>query len=239
MISNINYVLSFIRAIEEIHFQFEEGGMRVLSSAAVALAALGFLSVAPTGARADLVLNNTNGFATCPSGGCGTITLGTETSTTLDVSYSAASGFFFHGGAVGLNLDVTAGTTFSIASSPVPSPLTTTAGSGNEDGFGSFNFIAQFSPSIHVTSGSFEIVLSGGTFLNPLLIANNNGGTFAAQMGCDAGTTGCTNSNALTGFVGGVAPVPEPSTWAMLILGFAGIGFMAYRRKSQGRFRFA
>lgn len=28
-----------------------------------------------------------------------------------------------------------------------------------------------------------------------------------------------------------VAPVPEPSTWAMLILGFAGIGFMAYRKK--------
>jgi Ice-binding-like/PEP-CTERM motif len=26
--------------------------------------------------------------------------------------------------------------------------------------------------------------------------------------------------------------VPEPSTWAMLLLGFAGIGFMAYRRKS-------
>jgi PEP-CTERM motif len=24
--------------------------------------------------------------------------------------------------------------------------------------------------------------------------------------------------------------VPEPSTWAMMILGFAGIGFMAYRR---------
>ena len=28
-----------------------------------------------------------------------------------------------------------------------------------------------------------------------------------------------------------VAPsVPEPSTWAMMILGFAGVGFMAYRR---------
>jgi hypothetical protein len=26
--------------------------------------------------------------------------------------------------------------------------------------------------------------------------------------------------------------VPEPSTWAMLILGFAGLGFMAYRRKN-------
>jgi PEP-CTERM motif len=28
------------------------------------------------------------------------------------------------------------------------------------------------------------------------------------------------------------ASVPEPSTWAMMVLGFAGVGFMAYRRKS-------
>jgi hypothetical protein len=27
--------------------------------------------------------------------------------------------------------------------------------------------------------------------------------------------------------------VPEPSTWAMMILGFMGVGFMAYRRKSK------
>ncbi len=27
--------------------------------------------------------------------------------------------------------------------------------------------------------------------------------------------------------------VPEPSTWAMMILGFAGVGFMAYRRRNQ------
>ena len=32
--------------------------------------------------------------------------------------------------------------------------------------------------------------------------------------------------------VGTVAAVPEPATWAMMILGFFGIGFMAYRRKS-------
>jgi hypothetical protein len=29
-----------------------------------------------------------------------------------------------------------------------------------------------------------------------------------------------------------VEGVPEPSTWAMMILGFAGIGFMAYRRRN-------
>ncbi|SHK60508.1 PEP-CTERM protein-sorting domain-containing protein [Bradyrhizobium lablabi] len=31
----------------------------------------------------------------------------------------------------------------------------------------------------------------------------------------------------------GISSVPEPSTWAMMILGFAGVGFMAYRRKSK------
>ena len=31
-----------------------------------------------------------------------------------------------------------------------------------------------------------------------------------------------------------VAAVPEPSTWAMMILGFLGLGFMAYRRKQPG-----
>jgi hypothetical protein len=28
-----------------------------------------------------------------------------------------------------------------------------------------------------------------------------------------------------------ISAVPEPSTWAMMILGFLGVGFMAYRRK--------
>jgi hypothetical protein len=31
-----------------------------------------------------------------------------------------------------------------------------------------------------------------------------------------------------------VFAVPEPSTWAMMILGFCGLGFMAYRRKQNG-----
>jgi hypothetical protein len=29
-----------------------------------------------------------------------------------------------------------------------------------------------------------------------------------------------------------IGAVPEPSTWAMMILGFAGVGFMAYRRRN-------
>jgi hypothetical protein len=33
--------------------------------------------------------------------------------------------------------------------------------------------------------------------------------------------------------------VPEPSTWAMMILGFMGVGFVAYRRKNKLAFRIA
>ena len=31
------------------------------------------------------------------------------------------------------------------------------------------------------------------------------------------------------------SPVPEPSTWAMMLLGFAGLGFAGHRRAKAGR----
>jgi hypothetical protein len=49
--------------------------------------------------------------------------------------------------------------------------------------------------------------------------------TTAGVVSQDAGTFG--NNGTL------ITAVPEPSTWAMLLLGFAGLGFMAYRRKAK------
>jgi hypothetical protein len=50
-------------------------------------------------------------------------------------------------------------------------------------------------------------------------------------------TTYTDNTGSQTPSVDGV---PEPSAWAMMILGFAGVGFMAYRRKqSEQAFRIA
>ncbi len=37
----------------------------------------------------------------------------------------------------------------------------------------------------------------------------------------------------LEGTTAAVPEPPEPSTWAMMVLGFAGVGFMAYRRRTQ------
>jgi hypothetical protein len=47
------------------------------------------------------------------------------------------------------------------------------------------------------------------------------------------GVNGCCNGGILLDAVS-VSAVPEPATWAMMILGFFGIGFMAYRRKQNG-----
>lgn len=38
------------------------------------------------------------------------------------------------------------------------------------------------------------------------------------------------DTDGLDNVVLNVNAVPEPSTWAMMFLGFAGVGFMAYRR---------
>ena len=36
-------------------------------------------------------------------------------------------------------------------------------------------------------------------------------------------------------FFSGTAGVPEPATWAMLLMGFAGLGFAAFRRSGKTR----
>jgi hypothetical protein len=43
---------------------------------------------------------------------------------------------------------------------------------------------------------------------------------------------GC-NANVLLGSFSGVQAIPEPSTWAMLILGFAGLAYASLRRRSK------
>ena len=49
----------------------------------------------------------------------------------------------------------------------------------------------------------------------------------------DRAQTGAVLDLTLTG-AAIAASVPEPSTWAMMVLGFFGVGFLAYRRKQNG-----
>jgi PEP-CTERM motif len=104
----------------------------------------------------------------------------------------------------------------------------------NDNGF------LDFSVSLDVTAGevlAFEYVdHSSGVALD-----GTGPGQYSGGQGFFLNPDANVNSFAGSGFDegfrtfvdNGVSAVPEPSTWAMMILGFAGIGAMAYRRKSK------
>jgi hypothetical protein len=80
-----------------------------------------------------------------------------------------------------------------------------------------------------------------GLAVDPSITVGSNG---SARFNC-CGETALAFPVSLDSSIGGnralfVGPnfqiaggVPEPTTWAMMILGFAGVGFMTYRRKSK------
>jgi hypothetical protein len=87
-------------------------------------------------------------------------------------------------------------------------------------------------------TGSFTF--SGAVAQVPFWMELNAHGQYAfADFGDTATFTfaqlgdGVSYTSASGDFLAGPGAVPEPSTWAMMILGFAGIGFMAYRRKAK------
>jgi hypothetical protein len=93
---------------------------------------------------------------------------------------------------------------------------------------------------------SFALLNGVSAFLDTNLIASSEDGQNWTFYAFDEVATSTSTVLAFsflepsTGFAGGidavsfeVAGVPETSTWAMMILGFAGVGFMAYRRKNQ------
>jgi hypothetical protein len=79
--------------------------------------------------------------------------------------------------------------------------------------------------------------LASGTPYLALYNGWNNNGSFEIKM---AGGSDFSNGKYTldTPSLHPIAAVPEPTTWAMMILGFAGVGFMAYRSKGKPAFRF-
>jgi hypothetical protein len=68
-------------------------------------------------------------------------------------------------------------------------------------------------------------------YLYNLFTQNTYNPSFDALLTTDPNGGGVGNNNLGTGTI--TAAVPEPSTWAMMLIGFVGVGFMAYRRKAK------
>ncbi len=117
--------------------------------------------------------------------------------------------------------------------------ISTTAGSIAAASFGSFDYGINCTGCGHGFAGGLlgplSFTISGSS---PLVLDFNTVSGKQIFFGSDLVVDAAT---ANTGNVGATftAAVPEPSTWAMMILGFAGVGFMAYRRKNKMALRFA
>jgi hypothetical protein len=117
--------------------------------------------------------------------------------------------------------------------------------------------VVDANPGIHLTSfnqfvdtahSGVNVMIQGGGDLDLDIYTNTSNGLFPTTFAGGSVISGLdtfflsSGSILFTSFGAGkltfessrdtVAAVPEPSTWAMLLLGFAGIGFMAYRRNS-------
>jgi PEP-CTERM motif len=92
---------------------------------------------------------------------------------------------------------------------------------------------------VNTTSGNIVLV-DHITFVQTILASGGGYGDYTSPDRNDGSLLVSSSNNLLRLScgadcgIGSVNPgVPEPSTWAMMILGFAGLGFMAYRRRNQ------
>jgi hypothetical protein len=169
--------------------------------------------------------------------GAGTYDVGTNTSTfTLSGAIT--------GGSAGYNSGTYAFvTTYAGSDTPAPGPNAPLAQS-NPSNTNEFQYFF-LDPSTTMTLDLFGTptgdhvipLVDAGNFLGPGFSFLFTNPTCTGVSPCDQNTVGVTLGATIFGPVDisasftATSAVPEPSTWAMMILGFAGIGAMTYRRR--------
>jgi hypothetical protein len=149
---------------------------------------------------------------------------------TFDVSGLSGSSTFTQAGSL---VTVVGSTETPVAGSPTHWAGTGSAGAVSLTtltGGQPFDLIIGSSPNCNPSCTNHDPYISGtGTFtLTATGITNNSViSDVEFEFSTAAGVT----------VPGVMTSVPEPSTWAMMVLGFFGVGFMAYRRRNEGHLR--
>jgi unsaturated chondroitin disaccharide hydrolase len=131
---------------------------------------------------------------------------------------------------------------------PGTPPVDTSAAAIAADGLVMLSTVAGTSGSLYLTDAENILGSLSSSYLDvdptgeSVLIDGYPGGPNATNTALIYGDYYFTEAllrlqNVLDGKPGWVlySPVPEPSTWAMMLLGFAGLGFAGYRRARAGR----
>jgi choice-of-anchor C domain-containing protein len=197
-----------------------------------------------SGAHADLVINGSFEAGTDPNvgnGGLGFITLTAPDATSLpgwtvtggSVDYI---GSYWQAGAGSRSLDMSGNVAGTIASQT----LSTTAGvlylgsfmiAGNTDGGPAVKTLGFSIDGVAQPVVTFDSTGDSRTNMGWTTEAFSFIGTGSDTIQFESLTA--TPFGPALDNVSVTAAVPEPSTWAMMILGFMGVGFMAYGRKQR------
>jgi len=191
-----------------------------------------------------------------------TLTPGPANPTYFDGLITGANDFMVGGDTwslVGGTAGIAIGTTPGISAAPLgmTNPYMAVEGGGTEQVvfgkaqtsisiyWGSIDADEAGTPSAGNVNG-FAITIDGFTLTGSDLVALygahgdcSHGDPLANQMVTISGLGSFTTAeftssrNAFEFSLG--SPVPEPATWAMMMLGFAGLGYAAFRRNSKGR----
>jgi hypothetical protein len=230
--------------------------MRKLLLATTALVALAVPAHADVIATGVFTSDHCTGGCGPQTGGFATITATDHQNGTIDINIAFNNNNRFANGGqdvvFGFNLlgdpAITYAnlntTLFTVPGGTGLNNLTQNAGALTADGFGTFEYgvdLTTAGASTVVSALSFSITGTGLDLSDFAQLSSNPPGDTQAFMALDifSGTTGKTGFVDLSVQLTPQNGIPEPSTWAMMILGFLGIGFMAYRRWNAGpTFRF-
>jgi len=154
--------------------------------------------------------------------------------TQLSVDYQMLAGTF-GGGAPRFSIaDASGGEAYIYFGTPQPGGSFTDPNAGSPGNTGNY----VLSSDLRVQVNGFNHDSTGASYetFTQFVAADGSAAINFISLDLDGGFTGTQQALVNNFTVNGdvfTAAVPESSTWAMMILGFCGIGFLTYRRRNQ------